>query len=167
MKKEKKELFNEIYLKYDSLIRGALYKMCAPGMAEDLIQEVYMKIWKSLESLNDMNKAKSWIYRICYHQAVDHYRKKKYLTTSLDQNDFNKSDTKDFENLLDHQKIVLLALNQLEPKQRIPLVMNIIEGFSLEEISHITKVSTGTLKSRLFYGRKKLQSFLKDKEINL
>lgn len=129
---------------------------------EDLEQEVYIKVWKSLQYYKEQNKLTQWISQIASNISKDYLRSKSYKVESL------QSDNEELDNLAEsltpdkllnkkeRQKIILDAVYKLSPKLKQVVILYEFEDKSYEEISRKLKVPVGTIKSRLSSARKAL-----------
>ena len=137
---------------------------------EDIFQQVFIKIFRSLDNFEGLSSLDTWVYRITVKTCIDQQRKKyrKKQLKTMDSPDF-------FENLpvvtgdnpyTEHQEKELAqqiykGLNKLNFEKRMVVTMFEMEGFSLQEISEILGKPIGTIKSRLFHGRKELANHLR------
>ncbi len=138
---------------------------------DDVIQQIFIKIYKSLESFKGLSSLDTWVYRIASKVCIDQLRKKyrKRQLTIIQNPDFieNKQDTskndpyKDRENK-ELSEQIYMGLNKLSVEKRMVVTMFEMEGFSLQDISIVLKKPIGTIKSRLFHGRKELAGHLRN-----
>ena len=155
--------------KFDALIghlSGDLYRfafwLCKnEAMAQDLVQETYLRAWRALDSLKDEKAAKSWIFIILRREFVRQFEKKIPPITSLDELDFDIEDSKP---LAPDDKaeadIVRDAILKLEKKYSEPLILQVIGGFSCDEIAEQLNISKSAVMTQLFRARAKLQKAL-------
>ncbi len=123
--------------------------------AEDILQEVFIKVYLNLNDFNKDLKFSSWIYRITHNQVVSGHRKLKarpegYAVNLDDQLAKNLTAEIDIKGAVDHkilQETINLVLNKLEPKYRDVLVLKFLEEKSYQEISDILKKPLGTVAS--------------------
>jgi len=141
--------------------------------AQDLVQETFIKAFGSLKSYNPNYRFTTWLYKIAVNSSIDHIRKKKIQTFSLDQ----PIDTKDGrvgvevadmsyhpeQDLSDKQKRLSItdAINSLPEKYRQVIIMRHQEDKSYEEIAKILRAPVGTVKARIFRARELLKKKLK------
>ena len=130
-------------------------------MAQDLVQETYLRAWRALDSLKDEKAAKSWIFIILRREFVRQFEKKIPPITSLDELDFDIEDSKP---LAPDDKaeadIVRDAILKLEKKYSEPLILQVIGGFSCDEIAEQLNISKSAVMTQLFRARAKLQKAL-------
>jgi RNA polymerase sigma-70 factor (ECF subfamily) len=130
--------------------------------AEEVAQDTFIKVFKSLDKFKGDSKFSTWIYKITYNTCLDRIKKnKKYLKdVAIDEFTFNKLDTIDnaLDNLIKEEKHTLIknCINKLPEDSSALLTLFYFEELSLEEISKIISVEANTVKVKLFRARKKL-----------
>jgi RNA polymerase sigma-70 factor, ECF subfamily len=154
--------FELIYTKYHKLVRRSLYKLCPYDNLDDLVQEVFLKIWKSLPKVREQSNVTAWINRIAYYTAIDHFRKHKRKFLDLDE---NRVADKSYEQTRTHRNLLQYGLKKLDHNHRTPLVMHSLEGFSLKEIAAALSLPEGTIKSRLHHARQKMFMHLRSEAV--
>ena len=136
--------------------------------AEDLVQDVVLKLYPRLTELTSVEKLSPWLSRVLYRQFIDQQRA--LQRSPLDYTDDEQilyADTVTntlgplelLESELTQDKLQE-ALEQLNPQQRLVLLLHDLEGYTLEEIHYMQDTAVGTLKSRLHRSRNKLQEIL-------
>jgi len=123
--------------------------------AEDILQEVFIKVYLNLNDFNKDLKFSSWIYRITHNQVISGHRKLKarpegYAVNLDDQLAKNLAAEIDMKGQVDDkilQSTINLVLDELEPKYREVLVLKFLEEKSYQEISDILKKPLGTVAS--------------------
>ena len=130
--------------------------------SEDLVQETFLRAWRFLDSLKDEAAAKSWLTTILRRENARKFEKK-----SLDYSDVEvdsvPSQHEDFDT---RPEVIALrvAMKQLPDKYREPLVLQVLEGFSLAEIAEIFDIPRNTVATRLHRARQKLRKQLEGQE---
>lgn len=134
--------------------------------AEDLSQEVFLKVYKSLGTFKRKSKFSTWIYRIAYNEAITKTRKRKHVIQGL-ENDIIENYTKDkateslYELSSDKQKLLLEEVLQKLPENGyIIITLYYKEDFSVKEISKITGMSESNVKVTLHRTRSKMQRLM-------
>lgn len=155
--------FSELYEAHASLVRSVIYKLCQPQELDDLVQEVFVKIWKGLPKFRQGSQLKTWIYRVAYNSAVDALRKKKVFFQELDEAT-GESEPKEDRFCRD---MILKGLNKLTEEHRTVLVLCCLEELTVEEAALVTKTAVGTVKSRLHYAKANLYEILKREGVSL
>jgi RNA polymerase sigma-70 factor, ECF subfamily len=143
--------------------------------AEDLVQETYLRAFRSFHQFQPGTNLKAWLYRILTNTFINSYRKRQrepqtvsddeiedwYLYSKMSDEGFEPSaETAVLESLPDED--VQEALSSLPEQFRIAVLLADVEGFSYKEIADITGVPIGTVMSRLHRGRKALEKRLWD-----
>jgi RNA polymerase sigma factor (sigma-70 family) len=134
--------------------------------AEEVAQDAFIKVFKSLDKFKGDSKFSTWIYKVTYNTCLDRIKKnKKHLNdVPIDEFTFNKLETIDnaLDNLIKEEKNRLIknCINKLPEDSRALLTLFYFEDLSLEEISKIINIEANTVKEKLFRTRKKLAVIL-------
>lgn len=140
--------------------------------AEDLVQDVVVKLYPRLQEMQKIEKLSPWLARVLYRHFIDRVRSKQrsplYLVTDdeteLDEHyDETPDPAGNTENAL-LQSRLQDALSQLNEDQRALMILHDVEGYTLNEIHTMHDVSIGTLKSRLNRARTRLRKLLNNME---
>jgi RNA polymerase sigma-70 factor (ECF subfamily) len=135
--------------------------------AEEVSQDAFIKVYKSLHKFNSESKFSTWLYKIVYNTCLDRLRIKKRTTSSVSIDDFAQQEVTTLMNILDtieeheRKQLVQNCLNLLPPEDNFLLTLYYFEENSLREISKIMGVNENNLKIKLFRSRKKLTAILK------
>jgi RNA polymerase sigma-70 factor (ECF subfamily) len=141
--------------------------------ALDLTQQTFIRAWKSLKRFDAAAPFSSWLHRIATNAAIDFCRRRQVRPRAQISSDTLKIDPASHTTsraevpgtTLDRAEIkrrVEEAFTALSPEHRAVIVLKEIEDLSREEIAHYLGCSVGTVMSRLFHARKKLQTLLRD-----
>ena len=168
--------FSQILNRYRGSIFSLIYKMVHnKEETEDLVQEAFIKAFSSLSSFNEEYAFSTWLYKIAINNCIDHFRKKRLKTFSIDSPIESKDGTikREFSDttfsadrpLLSKEKSNLIeeAIEKLPEKYRISIVLRHNEDKSYDEISKILDIPLGTVKARIFRAREMLKKQLKGK----
>lgn len=145
-----------------------------PSEAPDVVQEVFIKVFRSIGSFRGNSSLKTWIYRIAYNEAWNHRRwftRHKRQEVGLEREEEGSTCFRDvlpdpgrsaFEIVADHETHALIedVLADINPAFRAAVVLRDVEDLSYEEIAEILGVSLGTVKSRILRGREALRKGL-------
>ena len=145
--------------------------------AEDLVQDTYVRAWRSFNTFQDGTNLRAWLYRILTNTFINKYRRSVKERTLSDASErdsvnaqfFSQDATDAAQNpedlLLDRVMSgdVLKAIDALAIDFRMVLILADLQEFSYKEIAEILDVPVGTVMSRLFRGRKALQKTLMDR----
>lgn len=145
--------------------------------AEEVAQDVLMKVYRKIEAFRGDAALSSWIYRITFNTAMSRLRNGRAnraaevapIDSSSETNEYSPVEPADWSGLADDQVMraqmrhqLVGALTHLPPVYRVPVLLRDIHGLSTEEASAILKVKPQTLKSRLHRGRLILRKHLSD-----
>ncbi|MEO5996783.1 MAG: sigma-70 family RNA polymerase sigma factor [Chitinophagaceae bacterium] len=139
--------------------------------AEDICQEVFMKVYKNLSSFSFQSKLSTWIARIAYNTSINYLKKYKGIEMSeqpADINSFHFTNDNPETQLAkkDHAAYIHQLINQMPVQFKTVITLYHLYEFSYQEIEDITGMPDGTVKSYLFRARKllkeKLEVYLKD-----
>jgi len=137
--------------------------------ALDIVQEVFIKLFRSIGNFKRESRLSTYLYRMTVNTAIDHLRKGgKSRVTSLDEEEGiqpAEEPEKRPDRIFLYKELegkVNEALNELPVDQRTAIILREVEGLSYQEIAETMRSSIGTVMSRLHYGRKRMQELLKD-----
>src|ERR1700757_2415095 len=170
--------FDELVARYRTRIFAMIYNMVHNEQdAWDLAQESFLKAWRSIGRFRGRSSFYTWIYRIVMNVTIDWLRKKQVKGAGAEFDDAIQlrhidpaSKTVPKTEALPYQTMerdeirarIEKAIDQLSPEHRALILMKEIDEMQYHEIAETLGCSIGTVMSRLFYARKKLQSLLKD-----
>ena len=148
--------------KYEALVRAYhrdlyryAYWLCKDkSIAEDLVQETCLRAWKSLDSLQDDKAAKAWLITILRRENARRFERKQFDLVDIDDhtNDVESSDDAHHRSQWLQQQIL-----SLDEEYREPLFLQVVAGFSGEEIAEILNLNKNTVMTRLFRARNQLK----------
>lgn len=152
---------------FDALVRahtGDLFRyaywLCGDSaLAQDLTQETFLRAWRSLDALRETNAAKAWLITILRREHARLYERKQLDTTDIGEIDLDDRDILGPEQV-GEDAIVRAAMLKLEPKYREPLLLQVLGGFSCEEIAQELGLGSAAVMTQLFRARQKLKSLL-------
>jgi RNA polymerase sigma-70 factor, ECF subfamily len=154
---------------FDALVRahsGDLYRyaywLCGDSaLAQDLTQETFLRAWRSLDALRETDAAKAWLVTILRREHARLFERKSFDTTDISELELDDRDSLTPEQL-GEDSIVRAAMLQLEPKYREPLLLQVLGGFSCDEIARELGLGAAAVMTQLFRARQKLKSLLSD-----
>ncbi len=152
----------------DKLYRFSLRIVGNAFDAEDVIQEVMVKLWKKREVLETVDNKEAWCMTITRNMSIDWLRGKKKPTLDIaDRHDIKDHgiDAQSQMELNDLQKMVRNCIAQLPEKQREVIHLRDIEGYKYKEIAEITDTSVDQVKVLIFRGRQRLKDIITKKKL--
>src|ERR1700684_2249631 len=161
--------FREIVDRYQSKIFSIIYGVLrSHNDAEDIAQQVFSKIYFSIQSFDFRSSLLTWIYKITVNECYDYLRKKR-VRKLVYESDFSEEDAQRMQNSetatgqapavdtqLARKDLVLKLLAKLSSEDRSLLLLKEVEGHSVEELSQMTGMNENTIKVKLFRARQKL-----------
>jgi RNA polymerase sigma-70 factor (ECF subfamily) len=170
---------------YDALVtrhRGRIFAMIRNMIhqeadAWDLAQEVFIKAWQALPRFEAKARFSTWLYRIAHNVVYDFTRKRKIESAGELNDEIFDRDRIDPaavttpgggeapDDSMAHGELrvkIGAALAKLSPEHREAVILKDVQGLSYKEIADAMECTLGTVMSRLFYARQKLQALLKD-----
>lgn len=165
----------ELHRRYYGRLWSAVNQIVADAaLAEDVVQDAFIKAFRQIHRFRGNSKFSTWLYRISVNQALDALRKKsrrqKWLGLfSLDEEGEDsparqvampEPDLPENERG-DHRAALAKALQTLGPQHRAVVELRLIQGLSTEETARVLGCKRGTVLSRLFYSCRKLQPLLR------
>ncbi len=161
--------YNEIVRKYQQQVYWVIRKMVlSHDDADDITQEVFIKVYSALMDFREESNLFTWLYRIATNYAINHIRKVKVKNTVSVElvSEVMVSEDKRTDEVLDEEKrrkILEDAIETLPPQQRAVFNMRYYDELPYEEISKILKKSVGGIKANYFHAVKKIGEYVKDK----
>lgn len=166
----------------DAVYRFALRLSGAPDQAEDLVQETFLRAYRSWDQYTRGTAAKSWLFTICRNVFLRRRERRQRHDEIVDENversgggnpvnpvwvsvvgvdpegDF-------FDSIVDGR--IIEAIEELPEEYRTAVILSDVEGLPYAEIAELMDVPVGTVKSRLFRGRRRLQEVLYDYAVEM
>jgi RNA polymerase sigma-70 factor (ECF subfamily) len=170
-----KELFFEVVNRYQNKIFAYISRLIGDrSEAEDLTQDVFIKVYKNLFGFDVKRKFSSWIYRIAHNESVNYLKKKSYFKIlSIEQNEFLKNTMTSTENLIEKiiqkesSKKIKELLGKLSFKYKEVLILRYFEEKSYEEIGDITRRPVSTVGTMINRAKSQLEKIMKDEGVKL
>jgi RNA polymerase sigma factor (sigma-70 family) len=153
--------FADLTKPYQSGIKRMLMRFKSLDLAsiEDLVQETFLRAYLSLAGFNAQSRFSTWLYRIAYNLAVDHFRKKRIATCSIEQSEEVVGD--DHLHEWEMQRDFALAMKQLSSAQLQAVLLCYAEGYSHTEAADKLQMPLGTVKTHIMRAKKILEKTMK------
>ena len=161
--KDRSVQFESIVNEYSKdLYRYGVWLTKDPQVAEDLVQETFLRAWKALDSLRDPKAVKSWLFTIYRRENARRFEKVRPETTSID--DVNVDKFVQLEDDFAKTEVIALreCLKELPDEYLEPLLLQVLGGYTCDEIGEIMGIKSGAVMTRVFRARKKLRTILED-----
>jgi len=153
--------FNQLAETYSiDLYRYAMWICGNDALAKDLVQETFLRAWKAMDKLKDPKAVKSWLITILRREYARTFERKVPKFTDVDKVVVPEDSELEPE---DRTEIKMLrqSILELAPKYREPLLMQVVLGYSCQEISEALDISKSAVMTQLFRAREQLKSRLR------
>lgn len=158
--------FDELYLHYRKPLYRFFTRQCADkALAEELYQDLWMRVIKARESYEHTARFSTWLYRIAHNLLIDHLRSPGNEQEEIDTESMEGSAAWEPDTVaMTNERVAhfMKLLDELPENQREVFLLKEEAGLSLEEIAQITGTGFEAVKSRLRYAVKKLRQSLED-----
>jgi RNA polymerase sigma-70 factor (ECF subfamily) len=152
--------FAELVRNHQSTVRGLLRQLTGRdiGLADDLAQETFLRVYKNLRSFRGEARFSTWLYRIAYNCFREHARKRKELVGIDEEQLERERDPQTIDPALRHD--LMHALSLLPLHERTAVVLCCRNGLSHDEAARVLDIPLGTVKTNVVRGREKLKRTL-------
>ena len=159
MKREKE------YIEFTTGLRATVYRLARSIItddveAEDIVQEVFERVWRSRDTILSSSYPRAYVCRMAHNLAIDHQRtRQRSQSFALDERiagDNGDSDT----NTKDIAELTRYLIQQLPERQRLTIHMRDVEGYELEEIANILESDEASVRVNLSRARKSIREQL-------
>jgi len=131
-------------------------------VAEDMMQDAFIKVFKNIKSFKGEVTIGAWIKRIVINQCIDYLKKKRIELVSIEEKELTIADDGDWTVKEEvSTDIVTSAINSLPEKYKVVLNLYLIEGYDHQEIAQVLNITEVTSRSQLMRGKNKLKGQLK------
>jgi RNA polymerase sigma-70 factor (ECF subfamily) len=156
----KQKRYEALVKAYHGDIFRYAYWLCHDhAVAEDIVQETFLRAWKSLDSLNEQSKAKSWLITILRRENARRFERKQFNLVDIDDHQVVDDHAISTEASME-QQLIQRQMMKLSAEYREPLLLQVVGGFSGAEISDILGLNKNTVMTRLFRARNQLKDNL-------
>ena len=162
---QQERAFREIVDSYSERLYWHVRRfLCSHEDTDDLLQDIFVKIWSALKSFRGDSQLYTWLYRIATNETLNFLNKQKVRSAlqfeSLSSKLEEKIDEDPWFNGDSMQRLLMKAIQKLPEKQRLVFTMRWFEDLSYEDISEILGTSVGALKASYHFATEKIKSFL-------
>lgn len=172
------DLFGLLVERYEAKLNRYLVRLGVKNQEdrEDLLQEIFIKVYRNLNDFDTSLSFSSWIYRIAHNETVSWFRKRSvrpegYLVGESDEILSFITDKQDSPELVFDQglnaEVVRAALLQIDEKYRQVIILRYFEHKEYEEISDILEMPVGSVGTWLYRGKKQLRRVLESNKIRI
>lgn len=144
---------------YQDVFRYAYWICRNRPLAEDLVQETFLRAWRSFDSLQNDQAAKAWLFTILRRENARLYERYRPELVDIEDQTLADLPRNEPDSAVGREELHR-AMSALEPEYRDPLLLQVIGGFSGKEIGEILNLNNNTVMTRLFRARSKLRGIL-------
>ncbi|RKR80709.1 RNA polymerase sigma-70 factor (ECF subfamily) [Mucilaginibacter gracilis] len=165
--------FDHIYRQYKDRIYGSLLKLVrVDDLAEELLQEVFFKLWLNRTNLSDVQSFSSYLYRMAANLVADFYRKAALDKKLIQRLTYTMTELydhiEDHINFKESNVLIEQAISSLSPQRRMVYNLCKVEGKSYQEVSQILGISTSTINDHLVKAKRAIQKhFINSQEATI
>ena len=157
-KSGQREAFEELFALYQPRLKYYVRRLDSSGQTDDILQDIWIKVFRKIRKLKDNNSFGVWLYRIARNEVFLRFRKnEQFVELSEDiehpqySDDNHEFSAEDAEQL--HE-----SLNKIQPYHREVLTLSFIEQMTYQQIAEVIGCSIGTVRSRIFYAKQSLRN---------
>jgi RNA polymerase sigma-70 factor (ECF subfamily) len=158
-KRGERDALGQFYRTYRHEVARNLHRVLGPGRGDldDVLQEVFIEVFKSIPRFRGDSKISTWLYRVCVNVALQRLRKRRRLAEVQTPDGPELRDDANPQRSLEARERmaeVYRILDELAPKKRVVFILHEIEGREPKEIAGIVGAPVLTVRTRLHYARK-------------
>ena len=154
--------YKQLYTMHVAMVYGLALRLVNDSQAaEEVTQEVFVRVWHSIKSFEGSSRFSSWLHRVTSNTAIDYLRKQRsWLRLVFDREEEinNVEETRDHLLADDLQKHIA----RLPERARLVFVLHAVEGYRHEEIAAMTRMAVGSSKAQLNRAKKLLREWMQD-----
>ena len=161
----KKDEFTELVNKHSGMLfRYAYWLSSSPSIAQDLLQETYLRAWKSYDKLQKPESAKHWLITILRRENARRFERKRLKQVDREVDTFEGHNS--LGNIDNRAEAFALrqALDKISEEYREPLILQVLCGYSCKDIGEMLDLTPEAVMTRLYRARKQLRSILSEDE---
>ena len=159
--------FREVYVRHRADVARLVFRMLGPRAdAEDVIQEVFFQVFRSLKDFRGQSKFTTWLHRVTVNVVLMHRRAAKsrpvFADEPIEDGQINAETILPDEDFARRERMRAFnrLLDRLAEKKRIVFILHELEGMSPAEIAKVVRAPVLTVRTRLFYARRELEALL-------
>lgn len=163
---EKRKLFEQIVPQYSEKLYWAIRRivLCHDD-ANDVLQNVFIKVWKGIDDFQNRSKLSTWLYRIAVNEALDFLRRQRNVASLDTVDNMSVADQLESDQYFDGDRAQALlqeAIASLPDVQRVVFNLRYYDELKYTEISQMLDTSEGALKASYHIAVKKITAYMKE-----
>ena len=156
--------FGDLVRRYQGMVAGVAWRHgIRREEIEDIVSEVFIKMYGSLDRFRPTHRFSSWLYRLAANHVIDHHRRNRRERDRVEMPEQVESPGRPAVDAMvvdERSRLLRSALNDMPVKYREPLILVYVETMKVEEVARVLALPTGTVKTRLMRGRRALGKLL-------
>ncbi len=175
------EAFATVFEQYRPLMNSVAYRLVGGDDCEDVVMDSFLKAWRSLPGIRNLDAVRTWLCRMVRNTALDLLRKRRREQVHLVEDVPDEDGSGILDRIADEAAptggqegernelvgVLQQALSALSDEHRTVILLREADGLSYKEIAVATSASIGTVMSRLFYAKRKLRNLLAEQGVTL
>ena len=166
LKEKSEHEFEKFFKSYLNRIYTVVYRVVGnPATAEDLTQEVMMKVYNNIHKFKEKSQLSSWVFRIAYNHAVSHLRRHKHTESIDDYEGAIKDAAEKHLDYLEREELsnyIKKKMLMLPENYRVALTLYHFKEMPYQEIAYVMGINIGTVKTYIHRGRNELKVLLEE-----
>jgi RNA polymerase sigma-70 factor (ECF subfamily) len=158
------EAFGDLVRRYQGMVAGVAWRYGTRSEEiEDIVSEVFFKMYGSLDRYRPTHRFSSWLYRLTVNHVIDHHRRNRRERGRVEMPEQVAAHTPPAAEMMEadqRSRLLRSALNDLPLKYREPLILVYMETMKVDEVARVLALPAGTVKTRLMRGRQALGKLL-------
>src|SRR5262249_47284740 len=150
--------FAELVGRYGPRLRYFVRRMLDEGDPDDVLQDVWLDVFRGLPRLADAGAFPAWLYRLARDRVLRQWRRRRPAHQPLEEVDVAEESEEGFT--AEDAGRIHAALAGLAPEQREVIVLRFLEGMSYDDVARVVGTPVGTVKSRLHYAKQALRRLI-------
>lgn len=157
------QALGELFVRHERSVRRLLISVIGPvSQIDDLAQDVFLRVHKSLNSFRGEARFSTWLHKLTVYTAYSYLRKpRRNVPTEPTELDRSVEDNKPgAQDLLLQKELVAkmyTLLDSVSPKRRVAFTLFVIEGYSIAQVAQMTGITAPAAKSRIWFARREIQ----------
>jgi RNA polymerase sigma-70 factor, ECF subfamily len=158
------QAFMKAYDQYaDAIYRHCYFRVSDSAIAEDIMQETFMRVWDYMRQGKDVENMRALLYHVAHNLIVNHYKKKKSVSLDVLQEDgFEPASSEHVDTDVFSAEDIARHLAGVDPETRTLLIMRYVDELGPADIAELTGLTENVISVRLHRGLKKLRTLLHD-----
>lgn len=156
-KNSQREAFETLFEIYQPRLKYYVRRLNSSGETDDILQVVWMKVFRRIQKLKNNNSFSVWLYRIARNEVFLRFRKNEKFVELPQEQELTEHSDDNHEFSAEDAEQLHNALNKIQPYHREVLMLSFMEQMNYQQIAEVIECSIGTVRSRIFYAKQFLR----------